>query len=94
MHLERRLAGAPDVEVVLISKENFVLFTPMLHEVAESDVGALENNDPYRNGQHRTHDVRTQSLGARLGIDRLDRQRDEQKREQHGRASSETLTAV
>jgi len=38
LHLEKRLAGAPDVEIVLAAKENFVLFTPMLHEVAASDV--------------------------------------------------------
>jgi NADH:ubiquinone reductase (H+-translocating) len=38
LHLEKRLGGRPDVEVTLISKENFVLFTPMLHEVAGGDV--------------------------------------------------------
>ena len=27
----------PDIEVTLISEENFFLFTPMLHEVAASD---------------------------------------------------------
>jgi 2-polyprenyl-6-methoxyphenol hydroxylase-like FAD-dependent oxidoreductase len=28
----------PDIEVTLISEENFFLFTPMLHEVAASDL--------------------------------------------------------
>ena len=31
LHRERRLAGIPDVEIVL-AKKNFVLFTPMLHD--------------------------------------------------------------
>jgi NADH:ubiquinone reductase (H+-translocating) len=30
LHLEKRLAGSPDIEIMLVSKENFVLFTPML----------------------------------------------------------------
>jgi NADH:ubiquinone reductase (H+-translocating) len=38
LHLEKRLGGRKDVEVKLIAKENFVLFTPMLSEVAGGDV--------------------------------------------------------
>jgi len=38
----------PGVEIVLIAKENFVLFTPMLHEVAGSDVGATDVVQPLR----------------------------------------------
>ena len=48
LHLERQLAGMPDVELVLVSKENFVLFTPMLHEVAGSDVGVTDIVQPLR----------------------------------------------
>jgi NADH:quinone reductase (non-electrogenic) len=48
LHLEKRLAGAPDVEVVLIAKENFLLFTPMLHEVAGGDVTATDIVRPLR----------------------------------------------
>jgi len=36
--LQRTLASRRDVEVVLISRENYVLFTPMLHEVAAGDL--------------------------------------------------------
>src|SRR5215467_11328359 len=46
--LEKRLAGRSDVELVLVSKENFVLFTPMLHEVAGSDVGVTDVVQPLR----------------------------------------------
>jgi NADH:ubiquinone reductase (H+-translocating) len=48
MHLEKRLAGVPDVEILLASQENFLLFTPMLHEVAGSDVGVSDVVQPLR----------------------------------------------
>ena len=31
MRFDKRLARRADVEVTLISRENFILFTPMLH---------------------------------------------------------------
>jgi NADH dehydrogenase len=58
MHLEKRLAGASDLEIALISKENFVLFTPMLHEVAGSEVAITDIVQPLRKILHR----------ARIGI--------------------------
>lgn len=36
--LEKKLGQDPSVEITLINRENFVLFTPMLHEVATSDL--------------------------------------------------------
>jgi NADH dehydrogenase len=38
MHLEKTLARDPEVEVTLVNRDNFFLFTPMLHEVAASDL--------------------------------------------------------
>src|SRR6185369_12785812 len=38
MHFDKRLARHADVEVTLISRENFILFIPMLHEVAAGDL--------------------------------------------------------
>src|SRR5262245_49327347 len=38
IHLDKRLARRADVEVTLISRDNFILFTPMLHEVASGDL--------------------------------------------------------
>ena len=32
-HLDRTIAKRADVEVTLVSRDNFTLFTPMLHEV-------------------------------------------------------------
>jgi NADH:ubiquinone reductase (H+-translocating) len=43
MELERKLARDPSVEITLINRENFFLFTPMLHEVAASDLDLTTN---------------------------------------------------
>jgi NADH dehydrogenase len=39
MELERKLARDPSVEITLINRENFFLFTPMLHEVGARPCG-------------------------------------------------------
>jgi NADH:ubiquinone reductase (H+-translocating) len=46
--LQKTLSGAPDVELMLVAQENFVLFTPMLHEVAGSDAAATDVVQPLR----------------------------------------------
>jgi NADH dehydrogenase len=46
--LERTLAARQDVEVVLISRENYLLFTPMLHEVAAGDLDPSDIVQPLR----------------------------------------------
>jgi NADH dehydrogenase len=46
--LQKKLSGMPDTEVILVSQENFVLFTPMLHEVAGSDAAATDVVQPLR----------------------------------------------
>ncbi len=38
MELEKTLARDPELEITLVNRENFFLFTPMLHEVAASDL--------------------------------------------------------
>src|SRR6201987_681564 len=47
-YLDKRLARRPDIEVVLISRENFILFTPMLHEVAAGDLSPSDIINPLR----------------------------------------------
>lgn len=47
-YLDKRLAAQPDIEVVLISRENFILFTPMLHEVASGDLNPNDIVNPLR----------------------------------------------
>jgi NADH dehydrogenase len=48
MHFDKWLAGRADVEVTLISRENFILFTPMLHEVAAGDLYPGDIVNPLR----------------------------------------------
>jgi NADH dehydrogenase len=48
LELEKALGSEPDIEVTLINKENFFLFTPMLHEVAASDVDLTNIVSPLR----------------------------------------------
>ena len=48
LELDRTIASRPDVEVTLVSRENFILFTPMLHEVAASDLDLTHIVNPIR----------------------------------------------
>jgi NADH dehydrogenase len=48
MYLDKTLARREDVEVTLISRENFILFTPMLHEVASGDLYPGDIVNPLR----------------------------------------------
>jgi len=54
LHLERMLGRRPDVDVTLVSRENFFLFTPMLHEVAASDLDITHIVSPLRTLLKRT----------------------------------------
>ena len=47
-YLDKRLARRPDIEVTLIARENFILFTPMLHEVAAGDLAPADIVNPLR----------------------------------------------
>jgi NADH dehydrogenase len=55
MHLEKRLARASNVEITLVNRENFFLFTPMLHEVAASDLDITHIVNPIRKLLRRTN---------------------------------------
>ncbi len=48
MYLDKTLARREEVEVTLISRENFILFTPMLHEVAAGDLYPGDIGNPLR----------------------------------------------
>jgi NADH dehydrogenase len=48
LHLEKTLARDADVGVILVNRENFFLFTPMLHEVAASDLDLTHIVNPVR----------------------------------------------
>lgn len=48
LHLDKTLARDSEVEITLVNKENFFLFTPMLHEVAASDLDITHIVNPIR----------------------------------------------
>jgi len=48
MRLDRLITRNPNVEVTLVSEENFFLFTPMLHEVAAGDLDMTHIVNPIR----------------------------------------------
>src|SRR5262247_2885967 len=55
MHLEKQLAHEPNVDITLVNRENFFLFTPMLHEVAASDLDITHIVNPIRKLLHRNN---------------------------------------
>jgi NADH:ubiquinone reductase (H+-translocating) len=48
MYLDKTLARREEAEVTLINRENFILFTPMLHEVAAGDLYPGDIVNPLR----------------------------------------------
>jgi NADH dehydrogenase len=55
LELEKTLARDPDVDITLVNRENFFLFTPMLHEVAASDLDLTNIVNPVRKLLRRVH---------------------------------------
>jgi NADH dehydrogenase len=68
-HFDKHLARRADVEVTLIARENFILFTPMLHEVAAGDLAPSDIVNPLRRILRHVNvieaDVRDVDLSAR-----------------------------
>ncbi len=48
LEMERTLADVPGVEITLVNRDNFFLFTPLLHEVAASDIDVTHIVSPIR----------------------------------------------
>ena len=53
IHLEKLLAARCAVEICLVSHDNFFLFTPMLHEIAASDLEITNIVNPLRKLLHK-----------------------------------------
>jgi NADH:ubiquinone reductase (H+-translocating) len=53
IHLEKLLAQERAVEICLVSRDNFFLFTPMLHEIAASDLEVTNIVNPLRKLLHK-----------------------------------------
>src|SRR5262245_64595442 len=57
LELERRLGGDAAVEVTLVTRDNYFLFTPMLHEIAASDLEISTIVSPLRKLLRRVNTV-------------------------------------
>jgi NADH dehydrogenase len=55
LELARHLGRRPGVEITLVNRDNFFLFTPMLHEVAASDIDLTHIVSPLRALLRRTN---------------------------------------
>jgi NADH:quinone reductase (non-electrogenic) len=72
LHLEKKLCGYSDIEITLINRENFFLFTPMLHEVAAGDLDLTHIVNPVRKLLRRSQffngDIKSIDLEERIVI--------------------------
>lgn len=82
-YLDQTAAKRSDVEVTLVSRDNFVLFTPMLHEVASGDLDPGDICNPLRkllrnvtvlNGEVRAIDLAARQVTISYGLGRLTRE--------------------
>jgi len=82
-YLDRGVASRSDVEVTLVSRENFTIFTPMLHEVAAGDLEPAHICSPLRRllrrvtiltGNVEAIDLATRSVTIAYGIEELRRE--------------------
>jgi NADH dehydrogenase len=55
LELEKAFGKNPEVEITLVNRENYFLFTPMLHEVAASNLDITTIVNPIRKMLHRTN---------------------------------------
>src|SRR2546427_11997769 len=83
VHLEKLMARERTAEICLVSRDNFFLFTPMLHEVAASDLEITNIVNPLRKLLRKVEvlvgDVKQIDLANQRGlISRLYRNRSQQ----------------
>jgi NADH dehydrogenase len=78
LELEKRLGSDASVEITLVNRDNFFLFTPMLHEVAASDLDSSTIVNPIRKmlrktqffaGEIQTIDLARKHVTVAHGID-------------------------
>jgi NADH dehydrogenase len=79
LQLEKTLARDPDVTITLVNRDNFFLFTPMLHEVAASDLDITHIVNPVHKllrrvqffaGEDETIDLPARRVVVAHGFDR------------------------
>lgn len=72
LELEKTLGKNPSVEITLVNRENFFLFTPMLHEVAASDLDITTIVNPIRKMLRRTNFFDGEVIGIDLAMKRVE----------------------
>ncbi len=70
-YLDRIAAKRRDIEVTLVSRDNFSLFTPMLHEVAAGDLEPGDISNPVRKVLRRVNVLNAEVTGIDLGARRV-----------------------
>ena len=82
-YLDRTVAKRPNVEVTLVSRDNFTLFTPMLDEVAAGDLDPAHVCNPHRkllrhvtvlNGEIKAIDLAARVVTISYGISAFTRE--------------------
>jgi len=71
LELEKTLGSNRDVQVTIVGRENFLLFTPMLHEVATGDVAVTDVVCPIRQLLRRTQFLQGDVTGIDLANKRV-----------------------
>jgi len=71
MYLDKTVARRADAEVTLINRENFILFTPMLHEVAAGDLYPGDIVNPLRRILHHVKFVQAEVQAIDLSARRV-----------------------
>src|ERR1700735_5074221 len=66
-HLERLVKSQPEVEIVLVSRDNFLLITPLLFEVFSGTLDVRHCSFPVRAFLQRTRFVEAAVRGVGLG---------------------------
>jgi len=78
LELEKKIGRDPHIEITLVNRDNFFLFTPLLHEVAASDLDIATIVNPIRKMLRRTHffdgevtfvNLQNKKVGVSHGID-------------------------
>jgi len=76
LRLDKTVARRADVEVTLVSSNNFLLFTPMLHEVASGDLNPSDIVNPIRRMLKRVRFVQAEVRSIDLAVKRVHCTRD------------------
>ncbi|MGN6727385.1 MAG: NAD(P)/FAD-dependent oxidoreductase [Tepidisphaeraceae bacterium] len=75
MELEKLVKTRSDIRITLISQENFMLFTPMLHEVAAGDLSPENIVNPIRKMLRHTRFIEAEACRIDLAAKRVDLER-------------------